>query len=620
MDFSEITDDLDGIQEKIDKYADQLSDYIEFIRDIQQYIYKSKGLKSRFGEFERQNLETTLEEEGFGPLLMSIGLTIEGVAHDVTEIMSNNSLKGKDIEVTNSLRDPATYLDRFSGNPHRGYKNPYEVGALYYMMQLTNQTAERMVDANDPTQNMILTDTNGDAYPDDKICVTRTCFENQQEEFEDGYGAYLPLVLAPLAIVALVALCNFGCLFVPAKSGGCCRRCMPHWLLCLLIVMIPWYLIFSGFIFAFFIALSDSCTAGPKIAGNYITAYGDSLCDVLGGNGTLRECNFKGNDLDISMDLKRMSDMVLGLEKCSGVDGDDPFYIPLNALAEQIRNASQERTLREVNKDSYDKYRQPVKKIVLDFSDGSSLVVRDFLNDVGSDVITCANMQDVIEYMTAPVCYSVVGPWSWMLATIYLAAWSMCCLGIPAGCMLKHHFNWDETEFQRTKGVILDGGDGAGDAPSAESPTERIHEGGIVTEDADEDVEMVERGAMSTLADTYPQAGNSPGWYERPQPSESMYSSVPQTYTDGSEEGNAGGDMLGSNSNRAPYMKMSSTASKDAEKYRAQYAESSEGSEEEEGEEESGSSSDPGSVRSSENVVVHMSNSEYERLQNEENI
>jgi len=207
-----------------------------------------------------------------------------------------------------------------------------------------------------------------------------------------------------------------------------------------------------------------------------------------------------------------------------------------------------------------------------------------------------------------------------MLATIYLAAWSMCCLGIPAGCMLKHHFNWDETEFQRTKGVILDGGDGAGDAPSPESPTERIHEGGIVTEDADEDVEMVERGAASTLADTYPQARNSPGWYERPQPSESMYSSVPQTYSDGSEEGNAGGDMLGSSSNRAPYMKMSSTASKDAEKYRAQYAESSEGSEEEEGEEESGSSSDPGSVRSSENVVVHMRNSEYERLQNEENI
>jgi hypothetical protein len=448
LDFSDITDQLGDVQEQIDKYGDKLEDYIGFAEDLQKYIFHENDLKSRFDELSEDHLNTVLDEEGFGAVLVSTGQTFEGTSDDILAIMKNNSFSEERVEMTKSLRDPAMYMNRFTGNPHAGFYDVYEVGSLYYMMQLTNTTAKLVVDAHDPKQDLILTNSDGDSYEDDKYCVTRNCFANQQDDFQNGYGTFLPLVLVPLASIALIALCNFGCVFAGPKVG-CCRMCMPWWMLCMIIVIVPWYLILSGLFFTFFITLSDGCTSGPHIAANYITSYGDAFCDRLGGNGTLAACRFQEDDLDVTINIARMSDIILGIESCSGNDEDDPFYIPLHALGNDLKSYANTRTRREVNKKDYRKYRQPVKNIVLDASDGAADVVHELLDNLGSDVITCDNMQDVIQYMKKPVCYSVVGPWTWMLATIYLAAWSLCCLGIPTGCALKNTFKWEYIEFER---------------------------------------------------------------------------------------------------------------------------------------------------------------------------
>jgi hypothetical protein len=342
-------------------------------------------------------------------------------------------------------------MDRFTANPHRGFFDLYEVGSFYYMMQLTNTTAQRTVHADDPTADTVVADQNGNAYSDNRYCVTRTCFENQQDDLESSYGVYLPLLLVPLVLVVIVALCNIGCVVIPAKSGGCCRRCMPHWMLCMIIVILPWYLIFSGLFFSWLIALSDGCTSGPKIAANYITAYGDDLCIRLEGKGTLNECTVVGNDLDVTLNLQRMTNVALGLESCTANEDGDPFAAPLRSLAEQLRNASYEKATTEISKKRFRQFRPRIRSIATDLAVDSAEVMQEFLYDIGDDVITCENVQAVVEYFTSPICYSVVGPWTWLFSMLYLAAWSMCCLGIPAGCALKNAFRKDAMDVKIAK-------------------------------------------------------------------------------------------------------------------------------------------------------------------------
>ena len=284
-------------------------------------------------------------------------------------------------------------------------------------MQMSNDTADMMVDAHDPTQYLLLTDRDGNAYPDSKVCVTRYCFENQQEELEDDYGQYLPLLLVLPAIIALLALANFFCLFTTAKYT-CSQQCCSKTLLCWIIVVVPWYLIFSGILFAFMIGVSDTCTAGPYIGQNYVTAMGDDLCIKLDGVGNLTECHLRGNDFDVAMDLRRMSNVLLGLEQCTGDLEDDPYYAPLHALATQLRSSTRNRTRDEVYRHKYRKYRQPVKDLVLDFTDGAAEVTHNFVDGLGSEVLTCDNIGAVVEYFTSPVCYSTVGPMTWVFATL----------------------------------------------------------------------------------------------------------------------------------------------------------------------------------------------------------
>jgi uncharacterized protein YoxC len=459
VNYTDYTVEVRNAQQEVDnekaKYGDQLTEYTDITQDLRNFFLGRSELRAHLVHLERDRLRHVMGSAGVGPVLMHVGRSLQETANQVINIVKNTSIAEdidlETVEVTEQLHEPAVYLDRVTANPHSGYFDLHKAGALYYMMQLTNDTAEMVVSANDTTQHTFLKDSSGRAYPEGKFCVTNTCFENQQQEAEDEYGVYLPLLLVPLAVVALIALGSFGCVFVPAKSGGCGRRCMPHWLICTLVVLVPLYLILSGLLFTVIIGVTDSCSSTPRIAANYLSAYGDDLCVKLGGNGTLSECTVYSNNVTANMNLRRMAHTALGLQDCPTDKADDPFVQPLYSVASQLNAVATSRVKQELDKNEYRRLRTLPRDIALDFAGDLAHVGRDFLVDVASDTVTCEHAQDVVEYLTAPVCTSVVGPWTWIVAAIYAAAWVMLCLGFPAACALKQSFEWEHEAALRTE-------------------------------------------------------------------------------------------------------------------------------------------------------------------------
>jgi hypothetical protein len=459
VNYTDYAVEVHGAQQEVEdaktKYGDQLAEYTDLTQDLRNFFFGRTELRAHLHSIGRDRLEHMMGSGGMGPVVVHVGRSLQETANQVINIVKNASIAEdvdlETVQIAEQLHEPAVYLDRVTANPHSGYFNLHKAGALYYMMQLTNETADMVVNANDTTQHTVLKDSSGRAYPDGKFCVTNTCFENQQQEAEDDYGVYLPLLLIPLAAVALIALGSFGCVFVSPKSGGCCRRCMPHWLICTLVVLVPLYLILSGLLFTVMIGVTDSCSSTPRIAANYLSAYGDDLCVKLGGNGTLSECTVSSNNVTVSMNLRRMAHTALGMQDCPADKADDPFGQPLNSVASQLNAVATSRVQQELEKKAYRRLRTLPRDIALDFAGNLAHVGRDFLVDVASDAVTCEQAQDVVEYLTAPVCTSVVGPWTWIVAAIYAAAWVMLCLGFPAACALKQSFEWEHEAALRTE-------------------------------------------------------------------------------------------------------------------------------------------------------------------------
>jgi len=439
IDTEQYSEDLEDVQEQLDNGADKLSEYVTLAKDLKRYIFKENGLNERMESLETTRMQAAMDERGFGQTLMYTGQAIENTMDDVLAILKNNTFDQKRFEITNEMRDAARYLDRATGNEHVGFVDVHYAGSFYYLLQMSNASADMSVDARDPTQKLVMTDINGDRYPDDKYCVTRYCFENQQAELEDDYGMYLPLLLIPLAVVCLIAMANVLCLIHPEDNRNQ-KLCCSRFLMCFIIVIVPWYLIFGGFIFAFTIAASDGCTSGPKIAANYVRAYGDDLCIRLDGKGTLTECNFKGNGFDVTIDIQAMTDAILGTGTCEGGAEEDPFYIPLHALSEQLQSETDAQVDKQMKKKDLRDVRQPVKTLIKNSARSGATVASDFIDTVGLEVLTCENLSRMLGAFKEPVCYTSVGAGAWMVSCLYLAAWCMCCLGIPAACVLKNHY------------------------------------------------------------------------------------------------------------------------------------------------------------------------------------
>jgi hypothetical protein len=156
---------LQAIQEQGQGYV---TDGVNTMARVEQFVYRKSGLGDNFRRMGREALEGISNTKGFGPMVEEFAANLEDVTYAVRLILGNVTsadITFKRVELTNRVRDEvAPYLDRATGNPFSGYVDVYAAGALYYMLQLSNASADRMVNVRDPTQNTIMYNREGDRY------------------------------------------------------------------------------------------------------------------------------------------------------------------------------------------------------------------------------------------------------------------------------------------------------------------------------------------------------------------------------------------------------------------------------------------------------------------------
>ena len=233
------------------------------------------------------------------------------------------------------------------------------------------------------------------------------------------------------------------------KRNGFRRAPATCMLFCLILQLGP-FLLFSGLLFPLAIVSSDGCSSGREIPKNYVSAYGDDLCTSrYDGKGTLTDCRYNiSHDFEVHVDLWGITNGLLGSCSENNPALGDPFSGPLNQLAEQFKDESRSKVRKELNKNSkiVKRIRQKLKDLVLDASSNAGDVLSSFLIDEGHKSLTCSNIAAVSNELLVPACDYGIGSVSWLLAMFYLMTWTMCCFGIPAGCVIQYECDWRERE------------------------------------------------------------------------------------------------------------------------------------------------------------------------------
>jgi hypothetical protein len=454
LDYSDVEDQLDTVNDKLDTYVKKLGDYITFVDEIAAYIYQPDGLHYRFDQIEEDVVDNKMDTTGFGPTFLYVGQVAQDAAFDVVGIVKNNTFGTMDVAFVKDLEKPSKYLDRATGNPYSVYVDVDEEGSLYYLGQLS--ASSKLIRYDDAQRGSVTNDVNGNRYEDGKYCLARECFKQTQDELENEPVAGTPLTahqimlvaLVPLVVVLIRALQVIACTVTPCPKRM--RLCSIGRLLCLMIILIPWYLLLSGWLFTLVIFTSDVCVSGPNIASNYIEAMGDDLCYVLGGEGTLDKCRQNKRKFDLEVDIRGMANVFLGKESCAS-NTENPYYLFFDQLADQFKQVVDDNVEVLLDKKLLKDVREPTKDVIRQFSSNSADVVYDFIVLMGKDVLTCGNVEAIFKSFRDTVCYSALGPSAWFVVTIYLAAWTMCCLGIPAACAVQHHVVWSAIEKKRKK-------------------------------------------------------------------------------------------------------------------------------------------------------------------------
>lgn len=170
------------------------------------------------------------------------------------------------------------------------------------------------------------------------------------------------------------------------------------------------------------------------------------MCTELGGKGTLRSCTFNTYNFSFDLDPYGMANGILG--ECSG----DPFTSPMDQIAAQLRSKARSKAYAKIHGEYSEdleikRLNADLETIGLDAVENVAGVLASFLEDVGDEVISCEKVRDVKADLIYPVCTSTVGALGWYLGCLYLMAWSLCCLAIPAGCLVEHENTQRQKEF-----------------------------------------------------------------------------------------------------------------------------------------------------------------------------
>lgn len=452
FDFSSYNATLKDVESIIDDLGEYFPDVVITCYQLRDFIFNQDGLQSHFNFFSESNLANLADTRGPGGMLTAAMGRVDRIGGIFREMFINFTTLDR-ISSAADAEDFSRTLNKISGNPNSGYGDIYRHGSLYFLTQLYNKSKDATISAHDPIASGVYEGSDGKRYEDNKWCVTKECFIQTKEDLEeDPMVKSLAIDTSFEAIVGYVWIGPFIAVFFGLVTLLCplctskpwARRCPASCMVACAILQLGPFLLLTGLLFPFVIFAADSCDSSSAIGQNYMKAYGDDTCTELGGKGTLRSCTFDSYNFSVTIDPYGMASGVLG--ECLG----DPFTSPMDQLAAQLRSSARskahEKSHGEYSKDlEIKRLNVDLENIGLDAAENIAGVFASFLEDIGDEVLSCEKVKNVKSDLIYPVCSSTVGALGWYLGCLYLMAWSLCCLAIPAGCLVEH----DNTQRQK---------------------------------------------------------------------------------------------------------------------------------------------------------------------------
>jgi hypothetical protein len=159
---------------------------------------------------------------------------------------------------------------------------------------------------------------------------------------------------------------------------------------------------------------------------------------------------------------------------------DEPYGAPLREVGRSLRAKSRDRMKEKAHTTYSDTLdlelmNATLENLGLDTVESGGYTLATFLDTSATELFTCENIQGLKDDLEYPICTSTIGALGWYVGCLYLMAWTLCCLTLPAGCLVEHDNVQRKREY---KAYLLTGGDLREGQDASKAAGERRGEGG----------------------------------------------------------------------------------------------------------------------------------------------
>lgn len=468
FDFTKYNSTLKDVEKVVAKLDEYFPDVVITCNNVYDFIHHSDGMKSHFEFFSELNLLQLVDERGPGGMLSAVFSRVDQIGGVFRDMFVNYTT----LDRLHFAEDGADYTNLFnkvSGHPNSGYGDIYQHGSIYFLTQLYNETKRRTISANNPIARSVYEGRDGKVYDQEdqkyicsdlgkalfneecfQLCLTRDCFIETKSDLDEepivessnidtsfqavvGYVWIMPFIAVFFGVITLLTPLLTAKPWVRKLPASCMLFCI--------ICQLGPFLLLSGFFFPFVILAADTCSASDSLVQGLVQAYGNDICKDINGTGGLHSCTLNTYNFSVTVDPYGIVSGVVG--DCSAGSNGDPYQTPLRQIADQLRYHARDQAHRKLHGEYYtkleiDRLNKNLEDIGLDSVANTADVAATFLEDFADDVLSCSNVADIRGDLIYPVCTSTIGALGWYLGCIYLMAWSLCCLGIPAGCCVEY--------------------------------------------------------------------------------------------------------------------------------------------------------------------------------------
>lgn len=440
--MKDATDQLIDIRNKTRTFADLLRNTKVFLHDT---------LPVLFDDLDETKLDATFDTEG---ILGTFNIVIK-VAQNITDWLQEQQTLAEQamsddsspMNLTQTLSDLGDDLrprlrvlseDQFFDN-----------GPYYFIASIME---EDIVEWDDPKADRVFKNADGEDYPDDKMCLTTTCINNEVNFVNrqplstvmKEHGTDMPIPFnreqmtgLPFIFPALAAILGLLSAVLPCPKNTRWQRGTTCLSGCIMCFCIPLAFFFAGSAFFMVMLGADSCRGGANVGYQILNTPDniESICDSLGSVSTNdpKACNVSvGGDDYVEFSVIDAYSDVLGscnsataawnsaLSQISDIYADQPLI--------QANN-----TLNDMDDGSFS-VRPRLRKNILDGARRFGTAGSNFVDNVNG-VLTCSEVNGDFNAFKESVCCDVMTAFYWSIGSWNLIAWIMCCCGIPACCM-----------------------------------------------------------------------------------------------------------------------------------------------------------------------------------------